>query len=82
MAYFEITQKGGHASVVMDGRKLHCVTKAEIVVSAEELTAITLSVIPFDGSYYEGEANVKLKQEHAEDLIRLGWTPPAETTPS
>lgn len=80
MAYFEITQKGAYASLVMDGKPLHCVTKAEMVVSANELTEITLHVIPFDGSYYEGEAKAKLKQEHADDLIRLGWTPPAETS--
>jgi hypothetical protein len=76
MAYFEITQMGAHAHVTMDGKRLNCITKAEIVVSATELTRVTLSVLPLDGLAYEGEAVVGINPDQAQELIRLGWTPP------
>ena len=76
MAYFEIAQKGGYANATMDGKRLICITKAEIVVSATELTQVTLSILPLDGSSYKGEADVRISPDQAEELIRLGWTPP------
>jgi hypothetical protein len=76
MAYFEITQMGAHAHVTMDGKRLNCITKAEIVVSATDLTQVTLSVLPLDGLSYKGEADVSVSPEQAQELVRLGWTPP------